>query len=187
MHRAHRRAHASLLLAALLVGCGGTTATPIAPARTLFAPDDLAFTIPREVGDRRLEVEILSDDQIRDLFDSGHYDPYRPVLVRHGKDPSAMSVVLGRWHDDTESIFITALRVSGIDATELVDPYWEIGDLFATPPPYELVVIGGKQMRHYTYKLTNSEFDDYVYTVGEVEYRLDAPPGLVESVVGELP
>ena len=210
--RATRSGVVTVLALALLVpGVGAVAQSPSPEATPLYAPDDLATTLPTTVGD--YEVRIVTG-----ALPPTYREVYRDMLLPFGRTPDDVLVADGMGYPtgdedaldrDGPSFDLWAMRVEGIPAAALVEP-WVFG-AFAASDAFDesLWQMGWRDIGgHDVYAATpipkwwdeavaregaNPEFGWYLLAKGEVMFIVSLPvshavssPTLVE-LLAELP
>ena len=140
------------LLLALALGTGVMAQEP--EPTSLFAPEDLAFTIPSRVGDYELgnvgDVEL--DPEMRGIW--------RDLLLPLGKEPKDVREAAGKAYlvgqdanSSAEAAFgLGAIRVDGVPAAHIAEPFMamimieSLGDVPSAAVLYEWRVIDGRDV-----------------------------------------
>lgn len=156
-------------------------------SRGLFAPDNLAATIPRVVDGTRIDVERVD---VETRLSESDLEAIGEVAVATGKEIGDVSMAAGQSSDG--AVYIVAFRVSGVEGSQLYDTMLNILFDEQTRPPEEALsswVIGGKDVRRYEYD--DGDGAQLFYPKGEVLYVIAAPDGgdedLARSIVEALP
>jgi hypothetical protein len=145
------------LLASVLAGCG--------PASPPFAPEDLAFTLPREVNGRELTVATFGADERPDYFSGANGERLRRFVSERGKSGSDVLVAMASGYDRLGYTMIAAVRVRGVVADELEKFIFSQ----ASPAvPIKETQIGGKSVK--VGEGSEEEGANIVYSKGEVLY-----------------
>jgi hypothetical protein len=154
----------SALAVLLLLGCTAPVAdvtTP--PAPTLYAPEDLASSLPRQVRGKTLTV---SSSTVEELTDTWWADPERSFLVERGKDVTDVWDSRAMWFDEASFLVIWAQRVRGVPADELAAEMLTVLEESSN----ESMTVGGRPVRGWA----NETGASYVYMQGEVIYMITA-------------
>ena len=199
-----RRALFAALTLALVVPGGVVAQEPSPEATPLFAPSDLAFTLPTRVGDYEVTITSAHLD-----IDAENREFYRDWLLPLGKTPDDVLAVQGLAHplgnfdslsEEGPAISLIALRVQGVPATVSLEGFlagipsgffgdrsWRVvdgQDVYAVVPTAE-------QREELGAELTETGM--YLYPKGEVFYAITVPfdypdtvPSLAE-ILAEMP
>ena len=191
-------------LLVLALGSGAVAQSSSPEATPLYAPEDLAFVLPRHVAALSLDVETLEPDEVLETYG---FDWLQDLLVPHGKDPTDlhMATAFSNTEDlDRPWLFLSAMRVEGVDGVSLVQPVAERARLDPffervfredpVDPPYGMTLarqdIGGRNVM----VVTRDDDDGWflMYPKGEVLFTAvsvpwDNPTVTIEDVLAELP
>jgi hypothetical protein len=182
----------------LILGSGVVAQEP--SPTPLYAPEDMAFTIPTRVGSHDLEIVAAGLDR---LAGSGEArEVWRDFLLPLGKEPSDVRIAVGVGGYSPPSldgsstfelaVAIMAVRVDGVPAEQVIDTLVQTVVVTDFEPPDEVhqewQEVEGRRMQVV-------RFDDdppqYMYPNGEVLFYItiadeEIAPTLSE-VLAELP
>ena len=185
------------LLGALLVmvlGSAAVAQSPTPEATSPYAPDDMAFLLPRSVADITLEVEGgAGADYATEMLG---VEVLQALLLPLEKEPADVRVASAKSDLNDmgqQRVAIVAMRVDGIDAAILNDHLLALSGLGVDSPPpgysLEWQEVDGKQVL----VLANADHEGWglFYPKGEVLFMattsMDAPEVKMEQVLAELP
>jgi hypothetical protein len=149
----------------LAASCNGALGPPATP----FAPEDLSFTLPREVNGLILEVETQTADEISQQLLAG--ESLRRALVDRGTEPSDVLAATATGSELNEGeeyryVGITAVRVRGIIADELSGM---VIPMASGVTVWEPRIVGAKSVRQLGEDVSRDSII-YMYPRGEVLY-----------------
>jgi len=176
------------LLAGLLVlslGSGVVAQEPSPKTTPLFAPGDLASTIPSMVGDYEVAIEAGPLDV--DVYEEAWID----LLLPLGKDTSDVRTADGYGLPDRNNpaFQVSAMHIAGVPAADLIEPMVD-GIIDGMPEKYQAFaqvdwrIIEGRDVYAiaWTPELLeqadggNTEAGIYHYANGEVLFQIVVPP-----------
>lgn len=150
-----------LTVALLVVACGAVT-----PSGSPYAPDDLAFTLPREVRGKSLDVRPL---------DTAGGEAYRDVVVRVGGEPDDLILATADFEDPEARVSVSAIamRVRGVGAERLFQALYDLrlAAERSPSPTFTPASIGGRAVLSFPSDGTGTGF---AYPKGEVLYLIVA-------------
>lgn len=121
--------HLSIALAyvaatVLIAACAGHS-----PSATRSAAENLAATLPREVGDLQLDVK---PSTIAEMVGGGSDEPFLRVLAEAGKTPADVTLAVARNGRVPLHVDVWAMRVRGLDAQPIAQTLYAA---YSDPPP----------------------------------------------------
>ena len=180
-----------LLVATSTVGCtlmtGSATPTP------LFAPDDIEFVLPRQVGGIALTVG-ASDG--RHLIQEFGLAPVQDLLIPLAKEPGDVRVGVA-WSGNNDRgdrrLFIDAIRIDGVEAKPLVEQFYRQVIYKGVDVPEGMDAywrdVGGRSV--WVMTLPGNDWYMAIYPKGEVMFvfgtSIHEPEVTIEDVLAELP
>ena len=178
-------------LMVVLMGAGAVAQEPSPEATSLFAPDDLMFTLPSAIGEYELS---LTDGSVTDVLATKpeQREFWRQMLLPFGRGPEdgrlAFGTAYDSWGDMMATVF--AIRVTGVPAESLTDVFlgtvmgW-YEDMPDLDPQW--LDVDGRRIQ----ALTGDDypFPSYLYPTGEVLYFIGIASDdlAIEELLAELP
>lgn len=158
----------SIVAVLFLVAC-----ISAAPAATPFAPDDLASTLPSEVGDKQLAVRNIEPEEFGLLH---------PEQL--GVDPSDLLIASAVHRGSDTELSIGAYRARGLGPEQTVAPLLEFLPALAPAVVADREVAAGSGARSVTYLYLKGEV---AFMVHSLEVNLETAKAYADAALESLP